>query len=300
YYQLFAFLNNCDEPSIELLSPEDEARRKKVRATLADVERQLKQLDPTSPEAIEKWERGITDETRHLLPKDIAAIFLVAPHGRNAKQTQALEAAYRRNDQTRHAVGGLTDPLAAVLHAHLLTTRNDLQKARELLKKQEPIAVTTMVVRERATPRDTHVMIGGDFTRKGAKVGPGFPSILPPGPRATNRMDLAKLLVAPANPLTPRVTVNRLWGQLFGTGIVETENDFGTQGTPPSHAELLDWLASEFVARGWSVKSMHKLIVMSATYRQSSKARPDIERVDPRNRLLARQSRLRVNAEVVR
>jgi mono/diheme cytochrome c family protein len=300
YYQLFAFLNNCDEPSIELLSPEEEARRKKVRAALADVERQLKQLDPTSPEAVEKWERSITDETRLHLPKEIAAIFLVAPNGRNSKQTQALEAAYRRNDQTRHAVGGLTHPLGAALHAHLLSTRNDLQKAREILKKQEPVAVTTMVVRERSARRDTHVMLGGDFTRKGAKVGPGFPSVLPQAPRAANRMDLAKWLVDPANPLTPRVAVNRWWGQFFGIGIVETENDFGTQGTPPSHPELLDWLASEFVARGWSVKSMQKLIVMSATYRQSSKARPDLDRVDSRNRLLARQSRLRVNAEVVR
>src|SRR5262249_52241069 len=130
YYQLFAFLNNCDEPTIELLSPDEEARRKRVRAALVDVERQLKQLDPTSPEAIEKWERSITDETRPRLPREIAAIFLVAPNGRNAKQTQALEAAYRRSDQTRHAVGGLTDPLAAALHAHLLTTSNDLQKAR--------------------------------------------------------------------------------------------------------------------------------------------------------------------------
>jgi hypothetical protein len=107
-------------------------------------------------------------------------------------------------------------------------------------------------------------------------------------------------VVDPANPLTARVQVNRYWVQFFGTGIVETENDFGTQGTPPSHPELLDWLASEFVARGWSVKAMHRLIVTSATYRQSSKARPDLEKIDARNRLLARQSRIRVNAEVVR
>jgi hypothetical protein len=106
--------------------------------------------------------------------------------------------------------------------------------------------------------------------------------------------------VDPTNPLTARVAVNRYWAQFFGTGLVETENDFGTQGTPPSHPELLDWLASEFIARGWSVKEIHKRIVTSATYRQSSKARPDLDRIDARNRLLARQARLRVNAEVVR
>jgi hypothetical protein len=94
--------------------------------------------------------------------------------------------------------------------------------------------------------------------------------------------------------------MNRTWQQYFGTGIVETENDFGTQGTLPSHPELLDWLASEFIRRGWSMKAMHRLIVASATYRQSSRGRPDLASVDPRNRLLARQSRLRLDAEVVR
>jgi hypothetical protein len=96
------------------------------------------------------------------------------------------------------------------------------------------------------------------------------------------------------------VTVNRYWQHFFGLGIVETENDFGTQGTPPIHPELLDWLATEFIRQGWSVKSMHRLIVTSATYRQSSKARPELATLDARNRLLARQSRLRLDAEFVR
>jgi hypothetical protein len=96
------------------------------------------------------------------------------------------------------------------------------------------------------------------------------------------------------------VAVNRIWGHYFGLGLVETENDFGTQGEKPSHPELLDWLASEFMKQGWSLKALHKLIVTSATYRQSSAARPDLETMDPRNRLLARQSRLRLEAEIVR
>jgi hypothetical protein len=300
YYQLLAFFNNCDEPTLEILSPADEERRKRVREALAGIDRQLKSLDPTSAEAVEKWERSITDETRHFVPKAVADIFLVAPNGRNAKQIKALEVAYRKNDLTRHVVGGLTTPLGTVLNAQVLTSRNDLVRAREALAKKEPAAVTTMVVRERKARRDTHVMLGGDFTRKGVKVTPGTPSVLPAKPLAASRLDLARWLVSPDNPLTARVTVNRWWGQFFGTGIVETDNDFGTQGTPPSHPELLDWLASEFMARGWSVKAMHKLIVTSATYRQSSKARPDLDRIDARNRLLARQSRLRVNAEVVR
>jgi hypothetical protein len=117
---------------------------------------------------------------------------------------------------------------------------------------------------------------------------------------APNRLDLARWLADPQNPLTPRVTVNRFWQRYFGTGLVETENDFGTQGTPATHPELLDWLAAEFVARGWSMKAMHRLIVTSATYRQSSRSRPELATIDPRNRLLARQARLRLEAEVVR
>lgn len=300
YYQFFAFFNNCDEPNLEILSPADEVRRKQVSEALAAVEGQLKHLDPTSLDAVERWERGLTDETRHAVPKQIADIFLVAVNGRNAKQKQTLEAAYRQNDLTRHVVGGLTHPLAAAFHAEAFATRTELVKAHETLKKREPNIVTTMVVRERKAPRETHIMLGGDFTRKGVKVTPGYPAVLPATSRAANRLDLAKWIVDPANPLTARVAVNRAWSQFFGLGIVETDNDFGTQGTPPSHPELLDWLASEFVAGGWSTKALHKLLVTSATYRQASKARPELELIDVRNRLLARQSRVRVNAEVVR
>src|SRR5262249_51192374 len=128
------------------------------------------------------------------------------------------------------------------------------------------------------------------------------PSVLNPLPglATANRLDLARWLVDPSNPLTARVTVNRLWQQYFGTGLVETENDFGSQGGLPSHPELLDWLATEFMAGRWDLKAMHRLIVTSATYRQSSKARPELAVRDPGNRLLARQFRLRLDAEIVR
>ncbi|MCU0873081.1 MAG: DUF1553 domain-containing protein, partial [Pirellulaceae bacterium] len=152
-------------------------------------------------------------------------------------------------------------------------------------------------------PRQTHVLVRGDFLRKGDLVQPDVPAVLPglaetSGPRT--RLDLARWLVDPRNPLTARVTVNRVWMRYFGRGLVETENDFGMQGSLPTHPELLDWLAAEFTARGWSQKRLHRLILTSATYRQSSHARPDLELVDPLNRLLARQVRLRVDAELVR
>jgi hypothetical protein len=116
----------------------------------------------------------------------------------------------------------------------------------------------------------------------------------------TNRLDLARWIASPENPLTARVIVNRIWQQYFGRGLVETENDFGTQGTPPSHPELLDWLAAELVAHAGGLKHLHFLIATSATYRQSSRARPDLAGVDANNKLLARQTRLRLDAEVVR
>jgi hypothetical protein len=161
-----------------------------------------------------------------------------------------------------------------------------------------------MVVRERKDrPRETHLLTQGDFTRPGRVVSPGVPSVLPPlGPCSgrPDRRDLARWLFEPDHPLTARVTVNRMWLAHFGRGLVETEDDFGTQGAPPSHPELLDWLATEFVARGWSQKAMHRLMVTSATYRQSSRSRPELAARDPANRLLARQSRLRLDAELIR
>src|SRR5260370_6036820 len=125
--------------------------------------------------------------------------------------------------------------------------------------------------------------------------------VLPPIPAAhPTRLDLARWLVSPDNPLTARVAVNRIWQELFGRGIVRTSEDFGTQGDRPSHPELLDWLASEFIARGWSGKQMVREIVTSAAYRQSSNARPDVDARDPDNALVARQSRLRLPAELIR
>ena len=164
-----------------------------------------------------------------------------------------------------------------------------------------------MVLREVASPRQSHVLLRGDFTRpdrEGGLLQPAVPGAiapaLPPSERPRNRLDLARWLVDPANPLTPRVTVNRVWMRYFGRGLVETEEDFGTQGSPPTHPELLDWLAGEWIRRGWSPKALHRLIVTSMTYRQSSRARPDLAEKDPRNLLLARQERLRVEAEIVR
>ena len=168
--------------------------------------------------------------------------------------------------------------------------------------------VDLMIMQDLAKPRPNYLLIRGDYTRPDEKGGALQPGVLSAVSAAFheapqefhNRLDLARWLVDPQNPLTPRVTMNRLWMRYFGRGIVETEEDFGTQGTEPTHPELLDWLAREFIRQGWSLKKMHRLIVTSATYRQSSNARPDLAEKDPRNLLLARQERLRVEAEIVR
>jgi hypothetical protein len=176
------------------------------------------------------------------------------------------------------------------------------------LAKKDPDIVELMVMREVKEPRPTYLLKRGDFLQPDQKAGPLAPGVLSAvqavmtdAPQTfRNRLELAQWLVNPTNPLTPRVTVNRIWMRYFGRGIVETEEDFGSQGSAPVHPELLDWLSAEFVRSGWSLKQLHRLIVQSATYRQSSSARPDLVEKDPRNLLLARQERLRVEAEILR
>jgi hypothetical protein len=176
-------------------------------------------------------------------------------------------------------------------------------EARAAQAKRDEVAgksVELMVMKELDQPRETYISVRGDFLRPDTETGllqpGGLAAVAPPLPAQAGRtrVDLARWLVHPENPLTPRVTMNRLWMRYFGRGLVETEEDFGTQGTPPSHPELLDWLAGEFIRRNWSLKEMHRLIVTSSTYRQSSHARADLAEKDPRNLLLARQERVRV------
>jgi hypothetical protein len=170
------------------------------------------------------------------------------------------------------------------------------------LKKQIPRLTLAMVMRERPEPRETHVLLGGDYLHKGIRVTAGVPAALGQPLRVSKptRLDLARWIASANNPLFARVAVNRIWQHYFGTGIVETENDFGTQGAAPVHPELLDWLATEFIRLGWSQKALHRLIVTSSVYRQSSRTRKELESRDPSNQLLARQSRLRLDAEIVR
>ncbi len=182
----------------------------------------------------------------------------------------------------------------------LADTRSRLASLRT--QRDSLIAAQAMVLKELDTPRSTHVFVRGSFMTPGAKVEPGVPAVLPqiPAGQKADRLALAAWLFDPAHPLTARVAVNRMWEVHFGRGLVETSEDFGTQGEPPTHPELLDWLATEFIRQGWSMKAMHRLIVTSATYMQSSRITPELLERDPSNRLLARASRFRVEAEMIR
>jgi hypothetical protein len=178
------------------------------------------------------------------------------------------------------------------------------RQAIDALRKQIPAMPTTLVFAERppANPRPTFIHNRGEFLQPTDRVEPGVPAFLhalPPGaPR--DRLTFARWLVSPDNPLVARVTVNRQWAAFFGTGLVRTVGDFGYQGEFPSHPELLDWLALNFIRQGWSMKKLHRLIVTSATYRQASRVSPELLAVDPQNRLLARGPRVRLEAEMLR
>ncbi|MEX2261513.1 MAG: DUF1553 domain-containing protein [Bryobacteraceae bacterium] len=179
--------------------------------------------------------------------------------------------------------------------------RNAITLRRQRLHLVESFP-TVMIMQESATPKETHLLLRGAYDRPGEKVAPGVPAVFPPLPAGVgnSRLGFAKWLVDPANPLIARVTMNRFWQMYFGVGLVKTVEDFGSQGEWPTHPDLLDWLATEFVRTGWDVKAMQKAIVMSATYRQSSQVAPELLRKDPENRFLARGPRLRLPAEVVR
>ncbi len=172
-------------------------------------------------------------------------------------------------------------------------------KEKDTIEKTIP---TAMVMGELKKPRESFVLARGDYRNPTDKVQPGVPAILPAldAGAPLNRLTLAKWLVRPDHPLTARVAVNRFWQMYFGTGIVKTQEDFGVQGEPPVHPELLDWLATEFVRSGWDVRAMQRLIVTSATYRQSSRVTPELLEKDPENRLLARGPRFRFPAETIR
>ena len=217
------------------------------------------------------------------LPPDIIAAVQTADDRRTPEQTNLLWAYVAKYGEALRRV------------------RVDLANAEERLATlTQP--QSTMVMNISAKPRETFILNRGDYSQPTTKVGPGTPASLPPLPAGApaNRLGLAQWAVMKENPLTARVAVNRLWKTLFGTGLVASAADFGLQGEWPSHPELLDWLAVEFVESGWDFKRLTRTIVTSATYKRSSAATAEMLAQDPANRLLARGARFRLPAELIR
>ena len=279
YYRIFAFLNNQEEPVMRVFDPSVDVTG--LTKEFREIEKRLKDGIEQRYEEIEKWASEMSREFRKTLSSEV----------RKAIETPRQKRTLPQNLSMFTIVVNPSDSLRVVADRY--------RELDQLLNQ----GTTTLVLKELTKPRKTTVFIKGDFTRPADEVTPGVPALLHPLEDAgeiPNRLDLARWLVSRKNPLTARVIVNRVWQQYFGKGLVETENDFGLQGTPPTHPELLDWLAVEFMESGWSLRHLHRTIVLSDTYRQSSMNRPELQEKDPNNVWLARQQRLRLDAEVVR
>ena len=241
-----------------------------------------------SVDAVRLYNRDLSSAEAGILSVSltVSEILTVAENARNAGQ---------RNKLTQYFLNTLAPAEIRDAHQSLVQLQRDRRSFEESLP-------TVMVMQEMDQPRATHVLIRGQYDQPGEPVEADIPAAFPPLPANApqNRLGFAQWLVSPEHPLTARVAVNRICQMHFGQGLVRTSEDFGAQGDLPSHPELLDWLATEFVQSGWDVKKLRKLIVTSATYRQGSEISPELLRADPENRLLARGPRRRLSAEAVR
>ncbi len=284
YYQFFAFFNRDQEVDLPAMLPGEAERLAKAKANhaarLKELEAAVSDYRAKKLQAAQKeWETKLTLPELRKLPADLREALLAEPAKRKPEQQKVVEEYHAKVDPKLAA-------LAKAVAAH---------------KKAEP-GPTLAQELKLGPPRPTHVFVRGDFLHPGVEVSAGTPAVLPPlaaGEKPT-RLELARWIASADNPLTARVAANWVWQKYFGRGLVATPEDFGTQGEKPSDPELLDYLASELVRQKWSLKALHRRVVLSAIYRQSSKARPELAQRDPYNVLLARQSRLRLEAEAVR
>jgi hypothetical protein len=246
-------------------------------------------LTAEQQESLATWEQYHKVSKQAGVPGEIQKILDIEKGNRNEAQRKQL---------TRYFLVNV-NPTSRGLFAEPLKQKADLEKGLADLEKSIP---SSLVMQEREQPRQAHVLYRGQYTEKREKVSSQLPAWLGSTPEDApgNRLGLAQWLVSPTHPLTARVTVNRFWQHYFGTGLVKTSEDFGVQGERPSHPDLLDWLAVDFIESGWDVKRFQKMLVMSATYCQSSRVDPDKLEVDPGNRLLARGPRHRLDAEIIR
>jgi hypothetical protein len=313
YYQLFAYFNNIAEvggvdrrngtaaPVLELPTHEQKERIDNEASKVADLEKQFKELNAEWQARQVAWESDVIRDNK--LPAAIRQALLVPVPKRDKAQQELIRDQFSKTIPERQKLQAQID------------------QAKKSLTAAQNSVLITMIMEERKEPRVTFVLQRGIYNKYGAKVQPGIPKALPPLPQGApnNRLGLAQWLVSKENPLTARVTVNRLWQMFFGIGLVKTAEDFGIQGEPPSHPELLDWLAVEFMNGeprsaktrvltdlgsrshdAWDVKHILRLIVTSAAYRQQSRTTSLALEKDPDNRLLSRFPRLRLGSFTLR
>lgn len=304
FYQLTAFFNTQEEVNIQAplpgelgpylaARPEYDRQRRallevfKVPENLADYESKLRE-SALHPGTHDDWDFAYGEFT-HTVDSARKVLFLDPAKRSEVEQAAILDVFL-----------GSCSNLYPKEHCDALMLRELRASLNELAARLPQVSYAPVLLENDAPPK-TYIHVKGDWRDRGAEVQPGTLAVLPPMPAGeTGRLALAHWLVSPDHPLTSRVAVNRMWQEVFGRGIVFTSDDFGTQGDRPTHPELLDWLAAGFMDHGWSMKQMVRLLVTSATYRQSSHARPELAAKDPENTLLARQSRLRLPAESIR
>jgi hypothetical protein len=294
YYQLFAFFNNTEvtgrgsggisEPVLDLITPEQTTELTALQGTLEEAAKPVFAIELKlfpRPEG----ERANASPEALKLPRRVRGNIRRWPRDRKARNLVHVVDHYKSTGQNPEYYQLIADLLEKI-------------RARDALRNAAP---RPMIMKEMGEARETTVLVRGLYNKPGERVSAGVPAALTPlSPDASrNRLGLARWLVDPAHPLTARVTVNRYWTLLLGSPLVKTVSDFGVQGEKPSHPELLDWLASEFVA-GWDLKLLYRRIVTSAAYRQSSRTTPELSERDPENRLLARGPRYRLPSSVIR
>jgi hypothetical protein len=300
YYRFFAFFNSVPErgidghkgnavPLMRFPSADQKARLAELNEVFAQQEKALHAHSEAARASASAWATARRKELLSDKPpeKELAVdtILRTAEQDRTKEQTQNLHDFFLKNiDKT---------------YPDLADARKKAERKRDDF---ETSISSAMVMRDSSKMRPTYLLERGLFDQHGEEVSAGLPEALPdlPADAPKNRLGLARWLVAADHPLTARVTVNRFWQSIFGTGIVKTAENFGSQGDLPSHPQLLDWLAAQFVQSGWNVKDFHRLLVTSATYRQSSRVAPELLQRDPENRLLARGPRFRLPAETIR
>ncbi|MBA3974847.1 MAG: hypothetical protein C0504_11595 [Candidatus Solibacter sp.] len=305
YYALYAFFNNSSERDIDAPLPGETGPWMRARPAYLAERARLMDLYAV-PRLQLEWEASVLQAMNNP-GADLDWDFIVAnsrPMFDRFEEVISTPSASRSaSDRERLMYWFIsnTGPDKNRNQEALAGLRDFRKRLAELDAKQPRLAQAPIMV-ESPHPPKTRLAVRGDFRAKGIEVLPAALASLPPLPEGAprNRLTFARWLVSNDNPLTARVTVNRLWQEMFGRGLVLTSEDFGTQGAPPTHPELLDWLASNFRDNGWSVKQTLRLIVTSATYRQSSNSRPGLLEKDPENTLLARQSRIRLQAEQIR